>query len=70
MAQTATARRPKTRPKQQSKARAHGKFHWNELRTRNVERAKMLYQEAIGWGFERSSTPDGHDYWVANTPVT
>jgi len=65
MAQTATARRTKSRPKQQLTPWAHGKFHWNELRTRNAERAKQFYQDTIGWRFERGSTPDGHDYWVA-----
>jgi uncharacterized protein len=43
----------------------HGQFHWNELRTRDPERAKRFYAETIGWGFEQSSTPDGHVYWVA-----
>jgi predicted enzyme related to lactoylglutathione lyase len=65
MAQTATARRGKSRPKQQAAPWGHGNFHWNELRTRNAERAKKFYQETIGWRFERSPTPDGHDYWVA-----
>ena len=43
----------------------HGKFHWNELRTRDPERAMAFYRDTIGWRFERSSTPDGRDYWVA-----
>jgi uncharacterized protein len=65
MARTATARRARNQPKQQATPWAHGGFHWNELRTRNAERAKRFYQETIGWSFERSATPDGHDYWVA-----
>jgi len=65
MARTATARRAKNPPKQQSRPWAHGCFHWNELRTRNAERAKKFYQETIGWSFERMGTPDGEDYWVA-----
>jgi predicted enzyme related to lactoylglutathione lyase len=65
MARTAVARRARSQPKQQAAPWAHGKFHWNELRTRNAERAKRFYQETIGWSFELSSTPDGHDYWVA-----
>jgi uncharacterized protein len=44
---------------------AHGSFHWNELRTRNAERAMAFYRDTVGWRFERSSTPDGSDYWVA-----
>jgi predicted enzyme related to lactoylglutathione lyase len=44
---------------------AHGQFHWNELRTRDAERAKAFYADTIGWSFEASSTPDGHTYWVA-----
>ncbi len=44
---------------------AHGHFHWNELRTRNAERAKKFYSETIGWTFEGSKTPDGSTYWIA-----
>lgn len=64
MAQTATTRRPKSQPKQQP-LWAHGRFHWNELRSRDVERAKKFYRDTIGWSFERMSTPDGGDYWIA-----
>jgi predicted enzyme related to lactoylglutathione lyase len=68
MAQTATARRPRKRAEQQSPPQplwSHGRFHWNELRTRDAERAKQFYSATIGWTFEASSTPDGHTYWVA-----
>ena len=44
---------------------SHGHFQWNELRTRNAERAKKFYSETIGWTFEASKTPDGATYWVA-----
>ena len=44
---------------------SHGQFHWNELRTRNAERAKRFYAETIGWSFEAAATPDGETYWVA-----
>ena len=44
---------------------AHGHFHWNELRTRNAERAMKFYSDTIGWTFEASKTPDGATYWVA-----
>ena len=31
---------------------AHGHFHWNELLTPDVERAKQFYADTIGWQFE------------------
>ena len=67
MAQTATTRRTPRRAKEPapSPTWAHGRFHWNELRTRNAERAMKFYSDTVGWRFERSATPDGHDYWVA-----
>jgi predicted enzyme related to lactoylglutathione lyase len=79
MPQTATLRRSKTGASKggPSKAAAHksaaktphpwahGQFHWNELRTRDAERAKRFYASTIGWSFEASSTPDGYTYWVA-----
>jgi predicted enzyme related to lactoylglutathione lyase len=43
----------------------HGEFHWNELRTRDAERAKRFYASTVGWTFEASATPDGETYWVA-----
>ena len=64
MAQTATARRTVKQPKA-SPTWSHGTFHWNELRTRNAERAKKFYRDTIGWSFEAMSTPDGRTYWVA-----
>lgn len=66
MAQTATARRPRKRAEPQAqRSWSHGAFHWNELRTRDAERAKRFYADTIGWSFEAMSTPDGHTYWVA-----
>jgi uncharacterized protein len=73
MAQAATAKRPQRRSKPRQQAEqsgqqrpwSHGAFHWNELRTRNAERAKRFYAETIGWTFEAMATPDGHTYWVA-----
>jgi predicted enzyme related to lactoylglutathione lyase len=44
---------------------SHGQFHWNELRTRDAERARRFYAETIGWSFEPSATPGGETYWVA-----
>lgn len=43
----------------------HGKFYWNELMTRDVERDKKFYAGAIGWTFDGMPMPDG-TYWVAN----
>ncbi len=44
----------------------HGHFHWNELLTKDVERAKKFYQQTIGWSFEQMPMPDGAAYWVAS----
>ena len=76
MAQSETLRRPRTGAGRstagsgKSAARpprpwAHGEFHWNELRTRDAERAKRFYAGVVGWSFEPSATPDGETYWVA-----
>jgi predicted enzyme related to lactoylglutathione lyase len=43
---------------------SHGTFYWNELMTRDAERAKRFYADTIGWSFEATSIPDG-TYWVA-----
>ena len=43
---------------------AHGHFHWNELVTRDVEKAKKFYGGTIGWTFDGMPMPDG-TYWVA-----
>ncbi len=64
MAQTTTARRPR-KPAKAPRTWSHGSFRWNELRTRDAERAKRFYETSIGWSFEASSTPDGQTYWVA-----
>ena len=45
---------------------SHGHFYWNELMTRNIERAKTFYAEALGWTFEAMPMPDG-TYWVAKS---
>jgi uncharacterized protein len=43
---------------------SHGSFYWNELMTRNVERAKRFYNASIGWTFEPMPMPTG-TYWLA-----
>jgi hypothetical protein len=75
MAQAATQRRPKAGAARRARPQAtpaeapppwtHGEFFWNELRTRDAERAMRFYTETVGWSFDSSCTPDGHSYWVA-----
>jgi uncharacterized protein len=43
---------------------AHGQFHWNELMTRDPEKAKAFYSRSIGWEFEPMPMTDG-TYWIA-----
>lgn len=43
---------------------AHGNFYWNELMTRDADKAKKFYGDVIGWSFEGMQMPDG-TYWVA-----
>lgn len=42
----------------------HGVFHWNELMTRDVEKAKSFYHDTIGWNFDGMPMPEG-TYWIA-----
>ena len=42
----------------------HGTFYWNELMTRDAEKAKKFYAATLGWSFEAMPMPDG-TYWVA-----
>ncbi len=44
---------------------SHGRFHWNELMTRDVARAKKFYSDALGWSFEAMPTDGGTTYWLA-----
>jgi len=46
-------------------SKAHGNFHWNELVTRDAEKAKKFYGGTIGWTFEGMPMPGG-TYWVAS----
>jgi predicted enzyme related to lactoylglutathione lyase len=43
---------------------AHGSFYWNELMTRDAEKAKAFYGGTLGWTFDSMPMPDG-TYWVA-----
>jgi len=38
---------------------SHGHFHWNELLTGDVERAKKFYAETLGWSFLPLPTDHG-----------
>jgi predicted enzyme related to lactoylglutathione lyase len=49
----------------EQKAWSHGTFHWNELMTRDVERAKRFYGDTIGWRFQSMPMPGGGTYWCA-----
>jgi hypothetical protein len=44
----------------------HGTFVWNELYTRDVEKAKAFYAATLGWTFEGMPMPhQDRTYWVA-----
>jgi predicted enzyme related to lactoylglutathione lyase len=43
---------------------SHGCFYWNELMTRDAEKAKKFYAGTLGWSFEAMPMPD-RTYWVA-----
>lgn len=42
----------------------HGMFNWNELMTRDPDRAKKFYADTIGWTFDAMPMPRGV-YWIA-----
>ena len=51
---------------------SHGQFHWNELMTRNVEKAKRFYADTLGWTYDAMPMPGGGTYTIAmadGTPV-
>jgi predicted enzyme related to lactoylglutathione lyase len=43
---------------------AHGEFAWNELLTRDMERARAFYGAILGWEYDTFDV-EGHPYWVA-----
>ncbi len=43
---------------------SHGSFYWNELMTRNADKAMKFYADTVGWSFEAMKMPEG-TYWVA-----
>ena len=44
----------------------HGKFHWNELMTRDVEGTKAFYAATVGWTFDDMPMPNG-TYTIAKS---
>ena len=42
----------------------HGHFHWNELQTRNAEKAMEFYGKTIGWTFDAMPMPSGDTYYI------
>lgn len=50
----------------------HGHFNWNELVTRDAEKAKAFYAETVGWTYDSRPLEGGYTYWLAmmgSTPV-
>mgnify|MGYP000863894931 CR=1 FL=1 len=50
----------------------HGHFHWNELMTRNLEKTKAFYHDALGWEFQAVPMVPSGTYWLVvdgETPV-
>jgi uncharacterized protein len=45
---------------------SHGRFHWNELLTKDVENAKAFYGKTIGWTFEPMPSDQTSTYWIAS----
>ena len=46
----------------------HGQFHWNELMTRSVDKAKDFYADTLGWTYEAFPMADeGVNYTVCKT---
>lgn len=43
---------------------SHGTFYWNELMTRNPEKAKAFYGETLGWSYQDMAMPSGGSYHV------
>jgi len=48
-------------------ATSHGKFYWNELMTRDVEKAKKFYAETMGWSFDAMPGAGTGTYWIAKS---
>ena len=68
MAQTAAHQRDGNDAESTSQS-SHGVFCWNELMTRDVERAKRFYSDTIGWTFDPMKM-DWGTYWIAKSGET
>ena len=44
---------------------SHGNFHWNELKTKDIEQAKKFYADTIGWTFAGMDMGENGTYWIA-----
>ena len=44
---------------------SHGSFYWNELRTRDPDRAKAFYADTLGWTYDAMPSGGGPAYWIA-----
>jgi len=44
---------------------SHGNFYWNELMTRDPERAKAFYADTLGWSFDPMPMDGDTTYWIA-----
>lgn len=44
---------------------SHGAFHWNELMTRDIARAKKFYADTLGWSYDSMPMPGGGTYTLA-----
>ena len=43
---------------------SHGTFYWNELMTRDAEKAKKFYGDTVGWTYKTMPMENG-THWVA-----
>ncbi len=44
--------------------KTHGLFHWNELMTWSVDKAKAFYADTLGWSYQDFPMADGANYTV------
>ncbi|MCB1512262.1 MAG: VOC family protein [Hyphomicrobiaceae bacterium] len=43
----------------------NGYFHWNELLTTDVEKAKAFFEATLGWTYDEMDMPGGKSYFLA-----
>lgn len=43
----------------------HGTFHWNELMTHDIDKARKFYGDTLGWTYDPMAMQDGGTYWIA-----